>query len=33
MLVDSVDAGGAASMNLMDEDRVGIFGGRSKRRR
>lgn len=33
MLVDSGDAGGAAAMNLMEEDRVGMFGGRSKRRR
>ena len=33
MLVDGGDAGGAAAMNLMEEDRVGMFGGRSKRRR
>lgn len=33
MLVDGGDAGGAAVMNLMEEDRVGMFGGRSKRRR
>lgn len=30
MLVDGGDAG---AMNLMEEDRVGMFGGRSKRRR
>ena len=33
MMIDGGDAGGAAAINLMDEDRVGMFGGRSKRRR
>ena len=33
MLVDGGDAGNAAAMNLMVEDRVCVFGGRSKRRR
>lgn len=34
MLMDSSDAAAAAvAMNMMDEDRVGVFGGRSKRRR
>lgn len=33
MMVDSSDAVAAAALNLMDEDRVGMFGGRSKRRR
>ncbi|KAL3133270.1 hypothetical protein ABBQ38_007151 [Trebouxia sp. C0009 RCD-2024] len=33
MMIDGGDAGGAAAINLMEEDRVGMFGGRSKRRR
>ena len=34
MMLDSSDAAVAAgAMNMMDEDRVGMFGGRSKRRR
>lgn len=33
MLVDGGDAGNAAALNLMEEDRVSVFGGRSKRRR
>ena len=33
MMIDGGDAGGAAPINLMEEDRVGMFGGRSKRRR
>ena len=33
VMIDGGDAGGAAPINLMEEDRVGMFGGRSKRRR
>ena len=33
MLVDGGDAGNAGALNLMEEDRVSVFGGRSKRRR